>query len=449
MIQDVPSCFYEHCGGFIGCASAWARTAYSRGRYDLEITRNVRTLKKKNWKLVILSGILYFVCQICRTDLSACMVDLLPDLGIEKDAMGLAITAGYIAYAVGMSINSLLTDHTNPRLMICAAMFCCAATHLGIRLLPYLPVMIVLWCVNGYAQSAVWPSIVRLTADNLPAERQEDSMRIIALFQHAGSLSCYLIVPAELALGGWRTAMTITSAACLTLGLVWFLMRDLRAVSQTSEKRKNNAAKLNWQFFRKGKLFYFMGVACLTGMIRDGLTTWAPVYFSDEFSLNATLSLILSAVLPAAKILALAVHPTVQKKVSKTRTQLIVFYAGCAAAAGIVLLANFAGWSLIAAGFMAVMLCLMVCTDLSFTISIPLQFGAVGRSATVSGILDCMLYVGAAISSYLFALLAQLGGWTATILCWIGIPMLAIAILLSTKRLEPELLAVENVEENR
>ena len=271
MIQDVPSCFYEHCGGFIGCASAWARTAYSGGRYDLEIRRNVRTLKKKNWKLVILSGILYFVCQICRTDLSACMVDLLPDLGIEKDAMGLAITAGYIAYAVGMSINSLLTDRTNPRLMICAAMFCCAATHLGIRLLPYLPVMIVLWCVNGYAQSAVWPSIVRLTADNLPAERQEDSMRIIALFQHAGSLSCYLIVPAELALGGWRTAMTITSAACLTLGLVWFLMRDLRAVSQTSEKQKNNAAKLNWQFFRKGKLFYFMGVACLTGMIRDGL----------------------------------------------------------------------------------------------------------------------------------------------------------------------------------
>ena len=84
--------------------------------------------------------------------------------------MGLAITAGYIAYAAGMSVNSLLTDRTNPRWMICAAMFCCAATHLGIRLLPYLPVMIVLWCINGYVQSAAWPSIVRLTADNLPAE---------------------------------------------------------------------------------------------------------------------------------------------------------------------------------------------------------------------------------------------------------------------------------------
>ena len=290
-------------------------------------------MKKKHWKLVILSGILYFVCQICRTDLSACMVDLLPDLGIAKDAMGLAITAGYIAYAVGMSINSLLTDRTNPRLMICATMFCCAATHLGIRLLPYLPVMIVLCCVNGYAQSAVWPSIVRLTADNLPAEQQESALRIVSLFQHAGSLSCFLIVPAELALGGWRTAMSVTAAACLTLSFVWFLMRDLRTASQTTQMQKKRAAKLNWQFFRRGKLLYFMGVACLTGMIRDGLTSWAPVYFSEEFSLNATLSLILSAVLPAAKILALAVHPAVQKKVPKTRTQLIVFYVGCAAAA--------------------------------------------------------------------------------------------------------------------
>ena len=395
-------------------------------------------MKKKHWKLVILSGILYFFCQICRTDLSACMVDLLPDLGIAKDAMGLAITAGYIAYAVGMSINSLLTDRTNPRLMICAAMFCCAATHLGIRLLPYLPVMIVLWCVNGYAQSAVWPSIVRLTADNLPAEQQESALRIVSLFQHAGSLSCFLIVPAELALGGWRTAMSVTAAACLTLGLVWALMRELCTAPQTAQTQKNQAAKLNWQFFRRGKLLYFMGAACLTGMIRDGLTSWAPVYFSEEFSLNATLSLILSAVLPAAKILALAVHPAVQKKVPKTRTQLIVFYVGCAAAACIVLLANLAGWTLAAAGFMAVMLCLMVCTDLSFTISIPIQFGSVGRSATVSGILDCMLYLGAAISSYLFALLAQWGGWTATIVSWIVIPLVAIGILLSRKNLEPE-----------
>ena len=379
-------------------------------------------MKKKHWKLVILSGILYFVCQICRTDLSACMVDLLPDLGIAKDAMGLAITAGYIAYAVGMSINSLLTDRTNPRLMICAAMFCCAATHLGIRLLPYLPVMIVLWCINGYA---LWPSLVRLTADNLPAEQQESALRIVSLFQHAGSLSCFLIVPAELALGGWRMAMTVTAAACLTLGFVWFLMRDLRTASQTTQMQKKRAAKLNWQFFRRGRLFYFMGVACL-------------VYFSEEFSLNATLSLILSAVLPAAKILALAVHPAVQKKIPKTRMQLIVFYAGCAAAACIVLLANLAGWTLAAAGFMAVMLCLMVCTDLSFTISIPIQFGSVGRSATVSGILDCMLYLGAAISSYLFALLAQWGGWTATIVSWIVIPLIAIGILLSRKNLEPE-----------
>ena len=215
-------------------------------------------MKKKHWKLVILSGILYFVCQICRTDLSACMVDLLPDLGIAKDAMGLAITAGYIAYAVGMSINSLLTDRTNPRLMICAAMFCCAATHLGIRLLPYLPVMIVLWCINGYAQSAVWPSLVRLTADNLPAEQQESALRIVSLFQHAGSLSCFLIVPAELALGGWRMAMTVTAAACLTLGLcVVFDAGSSHSVTNDADAEESRSqAELAVFPQRKAVLFY-------------------------------------------------------------------------------------------------------------------------------------------------------------------------------------------------
>lgn len=399
-------------------------------------------MKRNHRDLVILSGVLYFVCQICRTDLSTCMVDLLPDLGIAKDAMGLAITAGYIAYAVGMSVNSLLTDRTNPRLMICVSMFCCAASHMGIRLMPRLPVIIVLWCVNGYAQSAVWPSLVRLMSDNLPVEKQERVLSVISLCQHAGSLSCYLIVPAELAIGGWRAAMTITSAACLTLGFIWLLMRSLRTGAATSEKSENRAVKLNMRFFLKGKLFCFMSIACLTGMIRDGLTSWAPVYFSEEFSLSATLSLVLSAILPAAKILAFAVHPMICRRLSGTKQQLIVFYAGCAAAAGVVLLANTAGWTLGAAGFMAVMLCLMVCTDISFTISLPIQFGPVGRSATVSGILDCMLYVGAAISSYLFAFIAQWGGWNATILCWIAIPVIAVVFLLLQKNLKPELSAM-------
>ena len=49
-----------------------------------------------------------------------------------------------------------------------------------------------------------------------------------------------------------------------------------------------------------------------------------------------------------------------------------------------------------------------------------------------------MLYLGAAISSYLFALLAQWGGWTATTVSWIVIPLVAIGILLSRKNLEPE-----------
>ena len=395
---------------------------------------------KRNYRnLVIISGVLYFVCQICRTDLSTCMVDLLPDLGIAKDAMGLAITAGYIAYAAGMSVNSLLTDRTNPRLMICVCMFCCAASHIGIRLMPRLPVIIALWCVNGYAQSAIWPSLVRLMSDNLPMEKQERALRVISLCQHAGALSCYLIVPAELAMGGWRAVMTITSAACLTLGSIWLLMRSLRTGAASSEKPESRAAKLDLRFFRKGKLFCFMSIACLTGMIRDGLTSWAPVYFSEEFSLSAALSLVLSAILPAAKILAFAVHPMICKRLPGTKQQLIVFYAGCAAAACIVLLANAAGWTLAAAGFMAVMLCLMVCTDISFTISLPIRFGPVGRSATVSGILDCMLYVGAAISSYLFAFLAQWGGWNATILCWIIIPVIAVVFVLLQKNTEPEL----------
>ena len=53
-------------------------------------------MKRNEIKLIALMGILYFICQISRTDLGASLVDLIADLQLRKERISLVLTGGYI-----------------------------------------------------------------------------------------------------------------------------------------------------------------------------------------------------------------------------------------------------------------------------------------------------------------------------------------------------------------
>ena len=206
-------------------------------------------MKRNEVKLVVFSSILYFVCQVSRTDLSASLVDLITDLQLSKELISIALTAGYISYACGMLVNSLLVDRRNPQLMICVALFSSAIVHIGIRLCPSLPVITVLWCISSFLQSVIWPSLMKLVEANIAPAYRASAMNLASVAQHAGALSCYLIVPVGLNLGGWRAVMMITASACLACGFACTFARFLKNAGTNTIKKSNVSKKLTAHFY--------------------------------------------------------------------------------------------------------------------------------------------------------------------------------------------------------
>ena len=127
--------------------------------------------KKRSRFLILLLGFIYFACQICRTDLSSALVDFIADLKISKETASIAITCGFISYAVGMFINSMIIDKINTKFAIALGMFGCAATHILIRTFPSLPVIIALWCVNGYILSMIISKVTGQTMEDYLDEK--------------------------------------------------------------------------------------------------------------------------------------------------------------------------------------------------------------------------------------------------------------------------------------
>ena len=62
------------------------------------------------------------------------------------------------------------------------------------------------------------------------------------------------------------------------------------------------------------------------GMIRDGITTWAPVYYNESFAMTQTTAVLLTAMLPASKILAYVLNPILSKHIPNMRKMLCTAY---------------------------------------------------------------------------------------------------------------------------
>jgi OPA family glycerol-3-phosphate transporter-like MFS transporter len=56
--------------------------------------------------------------------------------------------------------------------------------------------------------------------------------------------------------------------------------------------------------------------------------------------------------------------------------------------------------------------------NLMLICNLPARFADTGKVSLISGVLNACTYVGSAISTYGFALIAQAFGWRTTVVCW-------------------------------
>ena len=80
---------------------------------------------------------------------------------------------------------------------------------------------------------------------------------------------------------------------------------------------------------------------------------------------------------------------------------------------------------------MAVIVACMHGINLMLITVVPKRFVKSGKVATYSGLLNACTYVGASISTYGFAALAESFGWNFTILTWVMVSVAGILVCLA------------------
>ena len=147
---------------------------------------NKLTDKKSIRMLSILGWLVYFSSYITRLNFGAVLVEFLQAEGITKTAAAPITTALFITYGAGQLLSGYLGDRISPRLLIFGGLLVASVCNIIMPFVsPAIPIMTIVWGINGIAQAMMWPPLVKLMADkmNLEDDIKEVGVQMILLVE--------------------------------------------------------------------------------------------------------------------------------------------------------------------------------------------------------------------------------------------------------------------------
>lgn len=401
--------------------------------------------------IIALCSLVYFVSYFSRKDFAAVMAGMISEGAIGRANAGLVGTMLFAFYGVGQLVSGYLGDKIKPKYLIIIGL---SATAVCNALMPIVPegVMIAIWGVNGLAQAMLWPPIVKILSTYLDHKTFVTANLVVTSAAHVATVLLYVFVPICLTFMAWQTVFFTASilAACSMIAFALLLGLVLPAESEmTSEENNKDNAKAKAILHsdeniltvlkRSGVVTVF---ACIVvcGFLRDGIESWLPTLYSEAFNRDVSESTLLSIILPIFSIISISVVTALHKRKTFNNEVMgaAILFGGALVCA--IPLAFFVQLESRVFGVISLLLTALICAAMhgvNFLLisCLPGRFARIGRSATVSGVCNSCVYIGAAISTYGIALISGLMGWSLTIATWCVILVVGIAFaFLSFKR---------------
>ncbi len=386
--------------------------------------------KTLSYKTVVALGFLvYFFSYAMRLDYSASLVAIVSDLKITNTMASAAVTGSFITYGVGQVICGFIGDKISPVKMISTAMLGTILVNILVSFCSSMKLITVLWCINGVCQAMLWPPLARFVSEQVGTEKYSDAITAVSLSASVGTIFVYLFVPFILEVTVWRNVFRCMAVFGIIMMLVWgYATRNIpMGKAEATAKTQSQKTISAWGLISLAGLIPIFIIIALQGILRDGIQTWLPSLVNEKFGLSESSSVLSTAVLPVLSMVSVITANTIYHRIkNELKTASIMF--------GIAFIATVPmGLGLKVPAIVTIVSAAMISgcmhgVNHMLIGLIPKNFSKYGMVSTFSGILNAFTYVGASVSSYGFAALADGMGWNAVLISWCIIALLATAL---------------------
>lgn len=388
--------------------------------------------------LSVLCPLIYFGSYITRKNYAIVIAEIVAFEGIGEADAALADTLALISYGVGQVISGILGDHFRPKALITCGLTATTAINLCMAIVPDPYIRAVLWCLNGFAQSMLWPPLVRIMAASMNEDAYNKTCVNVNVAGIGGTVFVYLTASLLwIPYFSWKYVFVFSAFLCGIIDVLWIVLSARTPQPGRTLRKKSQAAptqKLSKKALLHSGILLIAVAIIMQGALRDGVSTWVPSFMMDTFGVDSHNAILKSVLLPIIGMLFLKIAQFVQKKFvsDEIMAASVIFFAGFLFS--LALFFVYDKNEFVSLALAAIVTGCMHGVNLFLVCVVPAKFEKYGIVSTMSGIINSLTYVGSALATEGFALTKQYAGWTVTIGSWLLIAGIGIlCCLLSYK----------------
>lgn len=411
----------------------------------LEKSSSFEKYKRYAWLVLLSFGFMYLFFYNGRQNINLVMTQLAEDFNSTTAAFGVVSSSLFWCYAFGQLINGRLGAFFGYKRFMIIGVIGSAILNVLISFQHSIPVIAVLWGLNGYFQSMVWSNGLGVINKWWPSEKRGFSTGLATFFSGMAQVVTYLSVLLSLQLNpewSWRAAFRFPMIP-LVISLVFFVLffknsptelgfsenDDAKGGAETELERDIKEKGYLYPYkllFSEPKVIVFCLISAIAGIGRYGLLTWIPTYFVEQHGLAIKDGIFSSILLPFGQACAMFIFPIITDKLLKGKREPMLIIASTITIVGM-LVFPFITNQTIASIMLFLLGVFAMVTGVIWTIAGDI--GGKALSSTVIGIFDWAVYMGAAVQAVLFGFVKDTFGWTAI---FVIIAVLYVILLLLT-----------------
>ncbi len=397
--------------------------------------------KRAGTYMFLLCFIFYFVVYFGRLNYSAALAEITTTGFMEKDAAGLISTAFFVTYGLGQLVNGFISDKMPPFGLVTLGIALSAVMNLlmyvSVKAGAGFAVYIVCWALNGYVQSVIWPTMIRIVSTVLPDEIRVSAGVSMLATTAVGTVLSYVLSSAIMRVASWRECFLIPGIILAFGAVVWFIATRPISVktvscaepeppSETHPGLKSRESEPLIPLMLASGAFIMLIPIAMYSIVKDGITTWTPTIITELFATEPYLATLLTTVIPLISIFGAALSKLVMEKWLHDELKSTAFLFAVGIISFVLMLTIGESSLVLMLALLAIIITCMLGINTMLISLVPLRFGKYGRAATMTGVLNSTAAICCGISTYVVGLLAKAAGWTVVftiflVLCAVGL----------------------------
>lgn len=378
--------------------------------------------------LSLLCPLVYFASYMTRKNYSIVMADIIISEGISNADASLAATLSLISYGIGQIISGILGDKFKPQNIILCGLSLTTLMNVLMPVTDDFTVRSIIWFINGFAQSMLWPPLVRIMAATMDKTKYNEVCTNVNVAGISGTILLYITASSIwIKYFSWKYVFISSAAVSGIIAVIWVIgfskaskgMKLFEKKEESKEDKKESTLSAK-KLFASG--FIFISVAIIAqGALRDGISDWVPTFIINTFNMESSSAILKSVLIPVFGVVSVKLVGVVNGKFVKDEVKAAAVTFGTGLMGCILLLLIYKENQYITLMLSAVITGFMHGVNYFLICIVPARFEKYNAVSTMSGIINSLTYVGSAAATYGFGAISDNFGWNTVLISWIAV----------------------------